>query len=209
MRTRTPLALAAALALGAPAAASADIFSLSLTVWGGRQYSNVLTAKQDLASFSSKDVIDGRFNTWGTQALARIAMFDAGLLFEGGFPGSGPKSGVVTPVFGVNWSFPIIKLDLLGEFGGHRVTNIGQSDQFTAASTQTTWLPQAGLRFGVSLRAPMGPVGLVLTVTPYARWDLVRKTVTVPGAGADAGTFRAYSVGGSTYGVIGGIGIEI
>ena len=116
---------------------------------------------------------------------------------------------VVTPVFGFAWNLSEAwRVDLLGELGGHQVTGIGQSDSFDASQVKSVWLPSAGVRPSISARIPVGATRLVLSLTPFARWDLMRKTVTVNVTGSPSDV-RTYEAGGSTIGVVGAVGLEI
>ncbi len=217
MRNHPLLALAAALALCAPAVASADAgasapWSLGLTLWGGRTRYDVLGLADNVSSISQtdgKDLLQGSFNTTGAQLLVRIGWLDLGALYEGSWPHGAPSNVIITPVVGVAWNLSDLwRLDFLGELGGHQITGIGESGSFDVSQAKSVWLPSVGLRAGISLRPPVGPVRLVLSLTPFARWDLVQKTVTVNLAGG-TNEYRSYTAGGSTIGLVGGIGIEL
>jgi hypothetical protein len=55
----------------------------------------------------------------------------------------------------------------------------------------------------------MGPARLVLSVAPFARWDLVEKQVEVQVTTGTTTSVRSYDAGGSTFGVVAGIGLEL
>ncbi len=66
------------------------------------------------------------------------------------------------------------------------------------------------MRPRVAFRLPVSALRLVLSVTPFARWDLVKSQVEVAtSTGTGTTTRTLYEAGGSTFGVVGGIGIEI
>jgi hypothetical protein len=206
--------LAAGLAVAlVPRAARADAWSLTGTVWGGVSKYDVLGLKDGIANVQSqdrRDLMNGRFNSTGASAVLRLGWLDVGALYEGTWLRSRADSAVITPLVG--FAIPLgesFRLDLLGELGGHRVSNIGTSGSFDASQAKSVWLPSVGLRPTLSYRLPVGPVHAVLQATPFARWDLVKKTVTVPVTVGGTTTQNTYDVGGTTFGVVGAIGVEL
>jgi hypothetical protein len=210
MGNRTLLALAAALALAAPGAgAAADGWSLTLGVWGGVSRYDVLGLEHGVGNVGSEDgqdLIDGNFDTVGASALLRLGWFEIGALYEGTLFDDEAQSEVLTPLVGFKWDVTdLIRLDVLAELGGHRITDIGAGNDALSDSPETVWLPYVGIRPGLSLRLPLGPTRLVVSATPFARWDLVKKEVTY----GTAETHTVYEAGGTTFGVVGGLGLEI
>lgn len=212
MGNRTLLALAAALAITAPRAGVAgDGWSLTLGVWGGVSRYDVLGLKHGIGTVGAedgRDLIDGSFNAVGGSGVLRLGWLDLGLLYEGTLLDRDANSEVLTPLVGFAWDLgPRVRLDVLGELGGHKITNIG-SGSAIATETRTVWLPYVGVRPSLSFRVPLGATHLVLSATPFARWDLVKEQVTVQtSAGPDTRTI--YEAGGSTFGLVGGVGLEI
>ncbi len=202
---RTPRFLALALALAAPGLAAADTapgsgWSLTLGVWGGASRYDVLGLQHGVGSLDP-DTLDGNLDTYGASALLRLGWLDVGALYEGSFR-EATDSFVLTPLVGVKWDITdLVRLDLLGELGGHRITNL-------AAGAESVWLPYVGVRPTLSVRLPLGRTRLVLSGAPYARWDLVKKEVVVPSSAGAEGR-STYDVGGTTFGVVAGIGLEI
>ncbi len=214
MGNRTLLALAAALALAAPRTGSADAFSLTMGVWGGISRYDVLGLRHGVGNVGAqdgRDLIDGNFNAVGASALLRLGWLDVGFLYEGTLLDDEAQSEVLTPLVGIKWDLgDRVRIDALAELGGHRITNIGSGNDLLADTPETVWLPYVGVRTGVSYRLPvgLGSTRLVLSLTPFARWDLVKKEVSVQtSAGTD--THTVYEAGGSTFGAVGGLGIEI
>jgi hypothetical protein len=212
-------ALALAVLLVAPLLAAADPvehsddWSLTLGGWGAVSRYDVLGLRHGVGTLESRDgrdLLEGRFESWGVSALLRFRRLDLGLLYEGAFLSGGADSAVLTPVAGFALELGrFVRLDLLGEFGGHRISRIGVSRDFTSSRAQSVWLPYAGVRPTLSVRLPAGPVRLVLSVAPFARWDLVRKDVTVVVSDGSAETRNTYDVGGSTFGLAAGAGVEL
>ncbi len=215
MRNRTLLALASAAALCAPLAARADAsprasWSLTLTVWDGLSRYDVLGLRHGIGTVGSQDkqdLLDGNFNAMGAQAVMRIKWFELGLLYEGTLVDSGASSEIVTPLVGFKWDVAeSLRLDFLGELGGHKITNIGSGNAI-ATETRTVWLPSLGFRPSLSYRIAVGPTRVVLALTPFARWDLVKKDVNVSTSVQDE--YIPYRAGGTTFGIVGGVGLEI
>ena len=214
MGNRSLLALAALLALGAPrvGAAAEDPWSLTLGVWGGASKYDVLGLAHGLQGVTSQDgqdLIQGKFNTVGASAVLRLGALDLGALYEGTLLDSDAKSEVLTPLVGFAWDLSDAwRLDALAELGGHKIEGIGSGNDFLSGDAKTVWLPYVGVRPSLSWRMPLGPTRLVLSLTPFARWDLVKKEVTVDTSSGPTST-TTYEAGGTTFGVVGGVGIEL
>ena len=210
MGNRTLLALAAAAALAAPRAGAAadDAWSLTLGVWGGVTRYDVLGLEHGLSSVSAQDgedLLDGNFDSVGASAILRLGWFEVGALYEGTALDADARSEVLTPLVGFKWDLTdSLRFEALAELGGHRIADIGSGTELP----ESVWLPYVGVRPGLSFRMPLGPTRLVLSATPFARWDIVKKDVSVKtSAGSDTRT--VYEAGGTTFGVVGGVGIEL
>jgi hypothetical protein len=209
-----PLALAAALLVPAAAAADdEDRWSLTLGAWGAVSHYDLLGLEHGLGEVEgqdAKDLLQGNFDTWGGSALLRWRWLDVGLLYEGAFLADQADSAVLTPLVGVALNLGSrFRVDLLGELGGHRISNIGLGGDVTVSDPQSVWLPYLGVRPTLSLRLPIGPVRLVLSLAPFARWDLVHKDVTVVASDGTTTTESTYEAGGTTFGVAAGAGLEL
>ena len=212
MRNRTLLALALTIGLARPGlAAAADAWSLTAGVWGGVSRYDVLGLKHGVNNVGAqdrRDLMSGRFDTMGASAVLRLGWLDLGALYEGTFFDKNATSTVITPLAGFRWDLTDrLRLDVLGELGGHRIDDIGSGNP-AVTQVKTTWLPYVGLRPSLSYLLPAGPLGLVLSATPFARWDLVKKDVTVPTSSGPS-TQTVYEAGGSTFGLVLGLGIEL
>ncbi len=210
MGNPTVLALAAALALAAPGPVSAaDGWSVTLGVWGGVSHYDVLGLGHGVGSVGAadgRDLIQGSFNTFGGSALLRIRWLDLGVLYEGTLLDTSARNEVLTPVLGFAWDLSgRVRLDALAELGGHRITGVGSGNELVS-ETKTVWLPYVGVRPILSYRVPVGPTFLVLSATPFARWDLVKKDVSVRTSSLDP---TVYEAGGTTFGLVVGAGIEL
>jgi len=213
MGNRTLVALAA-LALAAPRAGAAadDPWSLTLGVWGGVARYDVLGLAHGIDSASgeaAQDLIEGNFNTVGASAVLRLGWLEVGALYEGTLLDSDATNEVLTPLVGFKWDLSdTLRFEALLELGGHRIEGIGSGNDLLSGETGSVWLPYVGVRPSLSYRLPLGPTRLVLSATPFARWDLVKKDVTVEtSSGTD--THTTYEAGGTTFGLVGGVGIEL
>jgi hypothetical protein len=199
--------LAAALALAAPSAALAGTgpgasWSLTLGVWAGASRYDVLGLQHGLGEVTEADgeaLLDGSYDVVGGMGLLRLGWLELGALYEGTLLDGDAASEVVTPVAGFAVDLgDRFRLDVLAEAGGHRLTS----------GVDTVWLPYVGVRPGISYRLPVSQVRLVMSLRPFARWDLVKKEMAVQTqSGPEPRTY--YEVGGSTFGVVGGLGIEL
>jgi hypothetical protein len=218
MRNPLPQVLAAAVLLAAAVPAAADTspnsgWSVTATLWGGVSNYDVMgvkSAADGLSGQDGQDLLDGKFDVKGAAAVVRLGWLDLGVLYEGTRIESKADSAVLTPVAGVALNLTdLLRLDLLGELGGHKVSNIGVQNGLDVSDAKSVWLPYVGVRPTLSLRVPVGPTRVIFQVAPFARWDLNKKEITVTGPGGTASSQTTYEIGGSTFGIVGGIGLEI
>ncbi len=116
---------------------------------------------------------------------------------------------MLTPVVGL--ALPLgdsLRLDLLGELGGHKISNIAVSEGSVDYSSATSvWLPYVGVRPMLVLRVPIGPLKVIGSIAAFARWDLVKKDVTLEPVSGGTGSLP-YELGGTTFGLSAGAGLE-
>lgn len=213
MRTPAHIVLVAALA-GLPALAQADAkptapWSITVQGWAGVQRYDVLGLTHTVSTNGGRDLLEDNVRALGVSALFRIHWFEFGLLYEGSVLREKTDSAILTPIFGVRTNLSeYVRLDLLAELGSHQITNVGISDGVTAAEAKTVWLPYAGLRPTVSFTTPIGPIRAVFSAAPFLRWDLVGTTVNVE-VWRVSSDVESYTVGGLTYGLSVGAGVEL
>ena len=218
MRNGSLLALAATLALSVPEAARAGTgpdasWSLTLGVWGGVSRYDVLGLQHGVGTIDAQDgedLLQGRFDTWGGSAVLRLGWLDLGLLYERSPGDEGAASAVFTPLAGIAWNLTdLFRLDLLAELGGHQISNIGESGSWDPSTTETVWLPYVGVRPTLSMRLPVGPIRAIVSLAPFARWDLVEKEVEIEVTSGTTTTLNTFEAGGSTFGIVLGAGFEL
>jgi hypothetical protein len=210
MRTSTPLALVLVL-LAAPAGAAAgEDLSLTLGVFGGVSRYDVAGLQRGIAT-QGRDLLQATgLNAYGASVLLRLGVLDLGALYEGRVIRSGGDTAVLTPVAGLAVDLgQRVRLDLLAELGGHQVSNIQFSGSVDVTQARAVWLPYVGLRPTLTVRLPAGPVHLVAAVAPFARWDLLRRRVDVTVTDGTTAQTSVYDVGGATFGLAAGVGVEL
>jgi hypothetical protein len=201
-------ALLAAL-LATPGSARADdTWGLSLQfLWGVSRYD--VGGLQAGIDNQGADMLKDSASLFGGIGLLRLGMLDLGIIYEGGSISSAADSAVLTPAVG--FALPLgnsLRFDLLGELGGHKISNISTSNGGVDYSQATSvWLPYVGVRPMLTLRIPMGPLKVIGSLAAVARWDLVKKDVVLDPASGAAGALP-YTLGGTTFGLSVGAGLE-
>lgn len=204
------VALALALLLGPAAARAGDTLGLTLEVWGAVSRYDVRGLEPGLQNAGwGRDLLQDRVGSYGASALLRLGTLDLGALYEGQLIRERTDAAVITPLVGFAIRLgTALRLDLLGELGGHRITNVRFDGAVDVSQARSVWLPYVGARPTLTLRFPAGPMHLVLSVSPFARWDLVKRRITLTSGGTQAST-SSYDVGGATFGVAAGAGFEL
>jgi hypothetical protein len=208
-RVAAPVLAALALA-GAPAAAHAgETLGLTLQAWGAVSRYDVGGLRQGAQNAGwGRDLLQDRVGSYGGSVLLRLGNLDLGALVEGQLIRDRTDAAVVTPLVGLAVNLgTALRLDLLVELGGHRITNVQFAGQVDVSLARSVWLPYLGARPTFTVRFPAGPMRLVLSVAPFARWDLVKRTITLTGGGSSV-TTSSYDVGGATFGLAAGAGVE-
>jgi hypothetical protein len=206
---RLPTAALLAALLAAPGAVRADdSWGLSLQLlWGVSRY-DVGGLQAGIANQGTAMLQDSASMTGGI-GLLRLGALDLGVVYEGGTISGTADSAVLTPAVG--FALPLgdaLRLDLLGELGGHKISNITVSDGNVDYSSATSvWLPYVGVRPMLVLRLPVGPLKIIGSIAAFARWDLVKKDVTLDPTSGASGSLP-YELGGTTFGLSAGAGLE-
>jgi hypothetical protein len=204
------LAAFALAALLAPPAHAADGLALTLQVWGGVSRYDVEGLEAGIAS-QGRDLLQASAPSYGASALLRLGGLDLGVLYEGRLIRDRTDAVVLTPLVGLAVPLgEVVRIDLLAELGGHRVSGVQFDGQVDVSQAAAVWLPYLGFRPTLSLRFPLGPLHAVASVAPFARWDLIKRdaSVTVSESGSVAQPYP-YRLGGATFGVALGAGFEL
>jgi hypothetical protein len=203
----TTLALAFAL-VAAPALAEPHGSGIDLSVhYGVDQYSSVgLRSGLSSTDFSSSQQLDDASQSVGVSVIARLGMLDLGVIGELGRPGKDNTTSVLGALGGLNFDVGSLRLEALGELGGHRYGNALRNPAVIGDSSRSDWLAYAGLRPGLSVR--LGESGTwFLGVWGFARWDLTSKDVQV--TLQDGSGTGSYELGGSQFGAALRLGVSM
>jgi hypothetical protein len=193
---RTTLALAFAL-VAAPALAAGNGVDISVH-YGVDKYDSVgLRSGLDSTDFSDTQRLDDASQSVGATIIARIGMLDLGLIGELGRPGKDNTTSVIGALAGFNFDIGPVRLEALGEAGGHRYGDALYNPGVIGDSDRSDWLAYAGLRPGLSIA--LGEARTVfLGIWGFARWDITDENVQV--TLEDGGGRGDYDLGGSQFG---------
>lgn len=194
--------IALALALGAfasPAPAQEPSWGLDLTVHGGFDRYSALGLRSGLShtDFSDSQQLKDTSRSVGATAIVRLGMVELGAIGELGRPGKTNTTTVLGALGGFNLDLRLVRIEVLGELGGHRYGNALRNSAVIEDSNRSDWLAYVGLRPGVSLRFGEGG-RWILGVWGFARWDVTRKNIQV--TLKDGGGKGSYRLGGSQSG---------
>jgi hypothetical protein len=195
--TRT-LRTALILALGLAAMpARAGGLGLDLSIHGGLDKYDAVGLKSglDATDFTSKQQLKDASQSYGATALLHLGGLEVGAIGEVGRPGKTNSTTVIGALAGLDFGLGPIRIDALVEAGGHRYGDALDNPAVITGSKRSDWLTYVGLRPGVAFQLSDH---LFVGVWGFARWDVTKKTITVPVAGqVDPGV---YKVGGSQFG---------
>jgi hypothetical protein len=195
LRKPLPLLFALALALLATPAQAGD---LDLSLHLGADKYDAVGLESGLGGVSRSAMLKDTSTTVGVTAIYRAEALEFGVIGEIGRPGQDGSTSLLGLLGGVGASLGGVRLEALGELGGHRYGDAIRDSRVTAWSARETWLVSVGLRPGVSIRLGANQ-GLLLGLWGYARWDVTSEDVVVRvGSGTADST---YKLGGSQFGL--------
>ncbi len=197
--------LAAVVALvGVVPARAGALGPLSLTIegWGGAQQPNRIQVSGG-GSFTGNDTLDGTFDSVGFAVTAKTWILEVGISYDAMVAAPTTRTAVLAPAAGLGFDLGPVRLELLGEYGGRRYTNIG-------GTGQAVTVPMAGVRPGVSLRFPIiGSTRIVVGAWGFARWNLETYDVGSVSQSVGGGVTLFHIGQETTFGVVGRLGIEL
>jgi hypothetical protein len=201
--------LLCASALLVPAAARADVgFSVEGFYGLARPSSADFSAAVSGAA-DDPDLVDSSLNMAGGNLLLRFGVFEVGAIADVSW-----KSGSASQTaFGALVGFGgdvgrSLRLDLLGEVGGHRYGNFTENPDIVTAGSSDEWFAYVGLRPGIAWRLPMGDSAVLVGLWGFARWDLTTSDVAVTVGSAGDAEPGSVELGGTTIGVVARVGFE-
>jgi hypothetical protein len=203
-RRLVPFLLAAALL--APRAASATV---SLEAFYGitrPPSADFSTAVSGAAN--DPHLMSDSLNIAGGNVLLHLGLLELGGIFDVSWKGGSASQTAIGALVGVGGDMGgALRLELLGEVGGHRYGNFVENPDVVTASSSSEWLAYVGLRPGLAYRFDLGGSGLLVGIWAFVRWDL--SSSNVPVTVRSAPSERAnLEVGGATIGAVARVGLD-
>jgi hypothetical protein len=201
------IALLAAVVLLAPATGDAADFSIEALY--GISWPPAADFNSAVSSVNSQDVSENTSQIVGGTLLLNLSAFDFGAIVDTTISDKGPDQTAIGALAGIRLGKKL-RLDLLGEIGGHHYGNVFQNTDVVTGSTEEAWLMYVGLRPGLAYRLDLGSeggMGILVGVWGYVRWDVTDKHVPV-NAGSGVPSPGEVDLGGTTIGLTLRGGIE-
>jgi hypothetical protein len=155
------------------------------------------------------DLIDNSLNLAGGNLLLHLGMFELGAIADVSWKSGSASQTALGALVGIGGDVGrSLRVELLGEVGGHRYGNFTDNPDIVTASSSSEWLAYVGLRPGIALRVPMGDMGFLVGVWGFARWDLTTSDVPVTVGSADSASPGSVELGGTTIGLVGRVGFD-
>jgi hypothetical protein len=156
------------------------------------------------------DLSESSLQIAGGTALLNFGAFELGALIDTTF-GDGVTQTAIGGLVGFRLGEKV-RLDLLGEIGGHRFGNFADDPSVVTSSSADQWLFYVGLRPGLAYRIEVGDpggLGFLLGVWGFVRWDVTDENVPVSVGGAGGATPGNLDLGGTSIGATLRAGIEL
>ncbi len=152
------------------------------------------------------DLFDDTLQLAGGDVLIRLGLFEFGAIADVTWDDNAPSQTYVGGLAGIALPLGGVRIDLLGEIGGHRFGNLARNPDIVTASDRDQWLAYVGLRPGLAFKvgSPDRP-GLLVGVWTFARWDLQKENVPVTLEGGGDGDVE---LGGVTLGATLRLGVD-
>jgi hypothetical protein len=202
---RRTLWLIAVIALTAPGAANAVVEIEGFYGLEQPPDTSFSSAAGGAANTTASDLFDTSLQLAGADVLFNLGGFELGAIADVTFGNNNPSQTALGALGGFALGLGAIKIDLLGEVGGHRYGNFTSNPDIVTSSSSNEWLLYVGLRPGISFKLGNGP--LTLGLWAFARWDVT--TQNVPVTVGSAGSAGTYKVGGTTIGATLRLGFQL
>lgn len=197
-----------AMTLVTPSSAAAAVFTLEGFYGIARPPSADLSSAVAGAT-GARDIADSSLQIAGGDVLVNLGGFQFGAIADTTFGGDGGTQTAVGGLLGFRLGDDL-RLDLLGEVGGHRFGNLLEDESVLTSSSASEWLLYVGVRPGVAYRIDLAPTtGLIVGVWGFARWDVTDKTVAVNVGDPVSGSPANLELGGTSIGATLRVGIEL
>lgn len=152
------------------------------------------------------DLFDDTLQIAGGDVLIRLGVFEFGAIADVTWDDNAPSQTYIGGLAGVALPLGGVRIDLLGEIGGHRFGNLAEDPEILTASDSDQWLAYVGLRPGLAFKmGSPGQPGLLIGVWTFARWDLRKENVPVTLEGGGEGDVE---LGGVSVGATLRLGVD-
>jgi hypothetical protein len=188
-------------AAGSAAASERADRGISMTAWAGAALDRSVAAAETGQSIRDAAAVVGATTVGNIEWLAMGGSVDAtprGL-------GNGRLS--LSLLLGYQAQIGRMRLQLLGEGGNHRFTDVGGTESARQLGGDT-WLPFAGVRLSAARTVPAHGL-LEVGFSLFARYDIGQKTVTSVGGFVGEETRTDYRVGGYMAGLALQVGLRL
>lgn len=145
----------------------------------------------------------------GGNLLLHLGTFEVGAIADTSWRSGSASQSAIGGLLGIGGDIGrSVRLELLGEVGGHRYGNFLENSRIVTASSSSQWLAYLGLRPGIAFRVTQGSPSVLIGIWGFARWDLDNKNVPVTVASADNTALGSVKLGGTTIGAVARIGLD-
>jgi hypothetical protein len=155
------------------------------------------------------DLLDSSLNLAGGTLLLHLGMFELGAIGDVSWKSGSASQTALGALVGIGGDVGrSLRLELLGEVGGHRYGNFTENPDIVTASSSSEWLAYVGLRPGIAWRVPMGDMGFLVGLWGFVRWDVTTSDVPVTVGSADSASPGSVELGGTTIGMVARVGFD-
>ena len=141
----------------------------------------------------------------GGSVLLHLDSLELGAIVDTSFRSGSASQTALGALVGYRLDLGPLRVEALGELGGHRYGNFLENPDVVTASSKSEWLAYVGLRPGISFRvSPHVLMGL----WGFARWDVQDKDVPVTIGDASGTTPGSIKLGGASIGAAARLGFE-
>lgn len=204
-RRAAPLLVAAAIL--APGAASAAVSIEAFYGFARPPAADFRAATSGAAN--DPDLIDSSLNIAGGDLILHLGILELGAVGDISWKSGSASQTALGALVGIGGDVRgALRLELLGEIGGHRYGNFAENPNIVTASSSSEWLAYVGVRPGIAYRIPVGDMGVVVGIWAFARWDLTTKDVPVTVASAGSTSPGTVELGGTTIGAVARFGLD-
>lgn len=155
------------------------------------------------------DLVASSLNIAGGNLILHLGLLEVGAIADVSWKSGSASQTALGALVGVGGDVGrSLRLELLGEVGGHRYGNFTENPDIVTSSSSSEWFAYVGVRPGIAFRFPMGDAAFLVGVWGFARWDLTTSDVPVTVGSADSASPGSVELGGTTIGAVARIGFD-